>query len=136
MIVKTRTNVYQTTYHLVFVTKYRQTIFETKEQQDALKTYFQQIADKQSIQILAQEVMPDHAHLLVSFPPHYSISQMVKKLKGSSARYWFMAYPETKQKLWKGHLWSPSYFAGTTGNVSISIVSNYIKNQHNQPPKS
>lgn len=33
MIIKTRTNVYQTSYHLVFVTKYRQSIFNTFDEQ-------------------------------------------------------------------------------------------------------
>lgn len=134
MVIKTRTNVYQTTYHLVFVTKYRQSIFTTKEQKNALKIYFQQIANNHEIHIITQEIKSDYAHLLVSFPPHYSISQVVKKLKGSSARYWFMNYPETKSKLWKGHLWSSSYFVGTIGNVSTNMISDYIKNQHNKVP--
>lgn len=73
--------------------------------------------------------MPDHVHLLVSFPPKYSISDVVKKLKGASARHWFIQYPESKKLLWKGHLWHSSYFVSTTGNVSTNIVSDYIKNQ-------
>lgn len=136
MIIKTRTNVYQTSYHLIFVSNYRQNVFETAKRQEDLKSFFEKVADKQEIEILSQKVMQDHVRLLVSFPPHYSISDVVKKLKGSAARYWFLKYPETKQKLWKGHLWAPSYFVGTTGNISTNIVSEYIKNQKDQPPKS
>lgn len=136
MIIKTRTNVYQTSYHLVFVTKYRQSIFNTFDEQTFLKNIFQTIAQEHETIILTQEVMPDHVHLMVSFPPKYSISDVVKKLKGASARHWFIQYPESKKLLWKGHLWHSSYFVSTTGNVSTNIVSDYIKNQKNQPPQS
>lgn len=136
MIIKTRTNIYQTSYHLVFVTKYRKEIFDTSEKQTFLKDIFQTIAQEHEITILTQEVMPDHVHLLVSFPPKYSISDVVKKLKGASARHWFIQYPESKELLWKGHLWHSSYFVNTIGNVSTNIVSDYLKNQKNQPPQS
>ena len=32
------------------------------------------------------EVVDDYVHLMVSFKPKYSITEIVKKLKGSSAR--------------------------------------------------
>ena len=41
MVVKTQTNVYETHYHFVFVTKYRQDIFTTKEKQEAMKGIMQ-----------------------------------------------------------------------------------------------
>ena len=42
------------------------------------------------------EEVDDHVHLMVSFQPKYSITEIVKKLKGSSERKWFVDYPETK----------------------------------------
>ena len=118
MVVKTQTNVYETHYHFVFVTKYRQDIFTTKEKQEAMKGIMQKVADEQDFVIENMEVADDHVHLMVTFKPKYAISDIVKKLKGTSARRWFISYPETKEKLWGGHLWTPSYYAGTLGNVS------------------
>ena len=63
MYTKTRTNLYRTTYHLVWVTKYRKVIFTTLNR---------------------REVMEDHIHLVVSFPPNKSISTVMKALKGAS----------------------------------------------------
>ena len=134
MVVQTQTNVYQTSYHLVFVTKYRKPIFTTDDKQQILKELFYTTAEENEIVIQTSEVVADHVHLLVSFPPKYSISTIVKKLKGVSARRWFQQFPETKHQLWNGHLWHRSYFVGTTGNVSANIVSEYIKQQKNQPP--
>ena len=129
MVVKTQTNVYETHYHFVFVTKYRQDIFTTKEKQEAMKGIMQKVADEQDFVIENMEVADDHVHLMVTFKPKYAISEIVKKLKGTSARRWFISYPETKEKLWGGHLWTPSYYAGTLGNVSKEIVYQYINEQ-------
>ena len=129
MVVETQTNVYETHYHFVFVTKYRQDIFTTKEKQEAMKGIMQKVADEQDFVIENMEVADDHVHLMVTFKPKYAISDIVKKLKGTSARRWFISYPETKEKLWGGHLWTPSYYAGTLGNVSKEIVYQYINEQ-------
>ena len=129
MVVKTQTNVYETHYHFVFVTKYRQDIFTTKEKQEAMKGIMQKVAEEQDFVIENMEVADDHVHLMVTFKPKYAISDIVKKLKGTSARRWFISYPETKEKLWGGHLWTPSYYAGTLGNVSKEIVYQYINEQ-------
>jgi putative transposase len=75
------------------------------------------------------EVVGDHTHMVVSFPPHNSISSVMKPLKGSSAREWFKLFPATKQLLWGGSLWSGSYFASTVGDVSQAVVLEYVQNQ-------
>lgn len=80
------------------------------------------------------EVMPDHIHLLISFPPNFTPSSVVKSFKGGSSREWFKLHPETKSLLWKGHLWSGSFFMSTLGNMSKDIVATYINEQQNEEP--
>ena len=67
--------------------------------------------------------------MMISFVPKYTPSSIVKAFKGGSAKQWFTQYPETKSQLWGGHLWSPSFFMSTLGNVSKEIVSQYIDSQ-------
>lgn len=129
MVVKTQTNVYDTPYHFVFVTKYRKAIFATDEKRKHMISIMKDISKKHDFEIEQIEVVNDHVHLMVTFKPKYSITDIVKKLKGSSARKWFVDYPETKKELWGGHLWSKSYFAGTLGNISKDVVKQYIENQ-------
>lgn len=129
MVVKNQTNVYETHYHFVFVTKYRANIFNTDIQKESMKRIMMAISLEQDFDIEKIEIMPDHVHLMVTFKPKYAISDIVKKLKGTSARRWLLKHPETKDKLWGGHLWTPSYYAGTLGNVSKEIVKEYIENQ-------
>lgn len=129
MYTKTRTNLYRTTYHLVWVTKYRKVIFTTLNRREAMMEMLSLIAENNDMTILESEVMEDHIHLVVSFPPNKSISTVMKALKGASAREWFQQFPETKKELWKGSLWSASYFVSTVGNVSKEVVMQYVQDQ-------
>ena len=54
------------------------------------------LAEEYSFTILATEVMPDHIHLLLNCKPQFLISDMVKILKGNTARRLFMKHPELK----------------------------------------
>ena len=121
--------VYNVHYHLIWVTKYRKPIFVTDEKRQVMKNLLTKIANLNEITIQEIEVMNDHIHLLVSFLPRLSITNVVKAFKGASARLWFQQFPETKQLLWGGHLWSRSYYAGTVGNMSQEVVRKYIQDQ-------
>ena len=102
MYTKTRTNLYRTTYHLVWVTKYRKVIFTTLNRREAMMEMLSLIAENNDMTILESGVMEDHIHLVVSFPPNKSISTVMKALKGASAREWFQQFPETKKRALEG----------------------------------
>ena len=89
----------------------------------------EEIAEEYSFQILAMEVMPDHIHLLLDCKPQFRISDMVKIMKGNTARWLFLRHPELKQSLWGGHLWNPSYCAVTVNDRSREQVTQYINSQ-------
>lgn len=134
-MIETRTSVYDFHFHLVFVTKYRKSIFNTTEKQEELKMLLSSFAEKNGSVIEGVEVMPDHVHLVLSFPPKFAPSSIVKSFKGAAAREWFKLHPEDKQKLYKGHLWSPSFFMRTVGVISRETVMEYVKNQHTKEPR-
>lgn len=70
----------------------------------------------------------DHVHLLIRYPPKYSISKIVNALKGASSRVYRAKYPATGQ-----HLWSPSYFASSVGGAPIETLKRYIQDQRKPP---
>ncbi len=96
---------------------------------------FTKIAEDRKFEILTMEVMPDHVHLLIDCTPQHYLPDIIKILKGTSARWLFMENPELKQKLWGGHLWNPSYFVTTISDVSEEIISNYINSQKERGDK-
>jgi REP element-mobilizing transposase RayT len=50
--------------------------------------------------IEAMEVAEDHVHIFLGFPPRHSISQVVQRFKGQSARKIFQVFPDVKKELW------------------------------------
>ena len=135
MIIHEEGYVYNFNYQLVFVTKYRQKIFDTKEKVETMKAILYRQAEISDVTVNELEVMPDHVRMLISFKPKYAASNIVKNIKGASARAWFKKYPETKALLWGGHLWSPSYYMGTLGEMSKKVVENYIASQYTEAMK-
>ena len=55
---------------------------------------------------------------------------MIKALKGVSARLLMKEFgEELKKKLWRGHLWNPSYFVATVSENTEEQIRKYIQNQ-------
>ena len=120
--------VYSLQYHIVWCTKYRKQILIPPYDQYC-KDMLQKMADEYNFKIIALEIMPDHIHMLVDCKPQFCISDMVKILKGNTARWLFMKYPELKKQLYGGHLWNSSYCVVTVSERSLSHVKDYINNQ-------
>lgn len=115
--------------HLVFVTKYRRDVF-TKAILNDLQEIFASVCADFEAELVEFDGEDDHVHLLVNYPPKVAISKLVNSLKGiSSLLIRKKNYPNIKKKLWKGALWSPSYFAGSCGGAPIEIIRQYIKQQ-------
>ena len=128
--VYTRRYIYNFHYHLIWVTKYRNKIFVTEQLSNEMKSILQLVADDNNIVIEKMEVMPDHVHVLISFPPSKAPTSAIKALKGRSAFIFLRRHPEIRQsQYWGGHLWSPSYYMSTLGNMSKEVVEQYINNQ-------
>ncbi|MEA5507256.1 IS200/IS605 family transposase [Halotia wernerae UHCC 0503] len=111
--------------HLVFVTKYRKNIFDA-ERLEVLIRAFHEVARKMDFSIIEVNGEGDHVHLLVEYPPKYSVSQLVNHLKGVSSRLYRKQFADSPHV---EHLWSPSYFACSVGGAPIEVLKEYIKNQ-------
>jgi len=120
--------VYVLNYHFVWSTKYRKKVL-IPPVAAALLEIIQQICLQYNFDILQSEIMPDHVHLFLSAKPSLSPSKMMMEIRGSSAYQLFMRHPELRQQLWNGHLWNPSYYVGSAGNVSAETIKKYIENQ-------
>jgi putative transposase len=117
---------YKLAYHFVCCPKYRKKILVGK-----LATFLEQeirpICEAHPWTIGALNVQPDHVHLFLNAPPHVAPSQIAHTLKGMTARKVFQCFPEIKQQLWGGALWSRSYYVGSLGDMSVDVVLKYIE---------
>ena len=115
--------------HLVFVTKYRRSLF-TKAVLEDLKEIFASVCQDFEAELVEFDGEKDHVHLLINYPPKVSVSRLVNSLKGVSSRLIRKKrYACIQDKLWAGALWSPSYFAASCGGAPISIIKQYIEQQ-------
>lgn len=114
--------------HLVFVAKYRRTVFTLKSL-DVLRNIFNDVCQKFDATLIEFDGEKDHVHLLVNYPPKVALSKLVNSLKGVSSRLLRQELKEMERYYWKGVLWSPSYFASSCGGAPISIIKEYIRNQ-------
>ena len=124
-IKKSHGSVYNLNYHLVWVVKRRKPFLVGNIAED-LKTLIRDRATNMGVTIESFEVMPDHVHLFVSSPPKLSPHQLVKRFKGAASKKLRNKYP---QLLRIPALWSGSYYVGSVGFMSESVVRNYIENQ-------
>ena len=80
--------------------------------------------NKQYIAIIKEKECDTH---------EYTPTNIVKALKGGSARLFLKNHPEIKyDKFWGGHIWSRSYYMSTLGNMSKEVVAKYIQNQYSK----
>ncbi len=118
---------YDTAYHLVWSPKYRKHILEGVIA-ERVAQMFKEIAEVYDITIDEMEVSPDHVHLFCSFPPRYSIAQVITRFKSLSARAVFREFPQVKRQLWGGEFWENGYFARTVGDkVTAELIRKYIQ---------
>ena len=122
-------SVYSLNYHYICCVKYRRKIFDTDEIINRLKEINISLAKRNDIEILNQETDLDHIHILFKTKPTAPLTKFINTLKGVSSRYMFQEFPEIKEKLWKGHLWSPSYLLVTTGQVTLDQLKKYVESQ-------
>lgn len=120
---------YKLGYHLVWCTKYRRRWF-VSVWGVKMAAMLRRVADEHGFDLQQLEVMPDHVHCFVGAPPSVSPSNIARILKGASARMFLHESPSFR-KVMRGseHLWNPSYYVGSVGDMSKEVVLKYIEQQ-------
>jgi putative transposase len=122
---------YDLKYHLVWITKYRRA-FSVGHVETRLRQLLSEISQQYRFRIIAQEIMPDHIHMLIEAPPKYppaTIAQIFKSISSRKMREEFLDI--IKQYVWKdGTLWARGYYiASVAQGVTAEVVEEYINDQ-------
>ena len=122
---KTGNRVYNLNYHIVFCPKYRRKclVGEVKERCEVLIR--EKVAELEG-EVVALEIMPDHVHLFVAAPPDHAPNFIVSQVKGMTSRILRQDFPFL---LKMPSLWTRSFYVGSVGHASDSVVRAYIENQ-------
>ena len=122
-------SVYYIRYHLVIATKYRRKILK-----DGFGEYLKKLMvgisrQLPEIEIIEVNTDKDHVHMLLSIPPKFSISEVVKEVKAKTGLLMRRKFPFLDKVYWgKGGIWSRGYFVSTVG-VSEFTIRKYIEMQ-------
>ncbi len=68
--------------------------------------------------------------MLLSVPPHLSVSKLMQYVKGKSSRKLQMEFGELKKTYWGKHIWARGYFCVSTGVVNEQMIKDYIEHHH------
>ena len=96
-------------YHLVFAPKFRRKAIYGELRADIGKI-LRKLCDEKKVEIIEAETCIDHVHMLVSMPPHLSVSQFMGFLKGKSTLMIFDRHANLKYKYGSRHFWCRGYY--------------------------
>ena len=91
--------------------------------------------DSLDVRILKGVVSRDHVHLHLSYPPKLSVSDLVRRLKGRSAKILLQEFSELRRKYYGGHFWGIGYGAWSTGNITDEMIQAYL-DHHGEGPNN
>jgi putative transposase len=116
-------------YHYTFNTYDGIQTLKDEQLRGFLKSTFTAIATEKGFNILACDVLCDHVHMLIDQNYIFSTSNVMKSIKGISARRLFQEYPTNRFEHRK--LWGRSFHARKISSEEKDTVIGYIRNQRN-----
>ena len=114
-------------YHIVIVPKYRKKVMYGRTRKEIGKIV-RQLCRQKDVELVEGHAMPDHIHLVLSFPPKHSIAMVVGYLKGKSAIHIHRKMLGVKKGFTGKHFWSRGYCVSTVG-LDEAMIRAYVRNQ-------
>jgi putative transposase len=121
-----------TLYHVWFSTKSRKQALEGEIGND-IKCFFMETAQRTGIRLLEIEAVADHVHLLIEVAGAQTLPSVMHRLKGASARFIFLKYPDLKLDLGHNSFWQKGYGWRRIASSEVPIVRKYIRAQRETP---
>jgi putative transposase len=115
---------YKIEYHFVWVTKYRYHVL-TGEIALRARELVRQTCAMLEIEIVRGVTSKDHVHVLMSAPPTYSPSTIMRRIKGRPSSKLLEEFPHIKKRYWGRHFWARGYFCVTAGELTKEMIEEY-----------
>ena len=121
------------TYHIITIPKYRFKSINRDIETD-LRNFIYKLCTNWRITVNSINIQKDHVHMVLTIPPHKSVSQVMGYLKGKSAIYIFKKYSNLYKTYWGQHFWARGYCVMTTG-YSTDEIMKYVEYAQKQQVK-
>ena len=115
---------------MVFIPKCRRKVLYQEIRQE-LGTVFRSLAEQWECKVEEGHLMPDHVHVLLRVPPKYSVSSVMRFIKGKSAIHIARVYAGRRRNFVGQHFWARGYWVSTVGK-NEAAVRRYIQEQEKE----
>jgi len=124
--------VYRCMYHIVWIPRYRYKVL-VDGVDEYLKLKMEEIRKRYpEIEYVERNIRPDHVHVVVSFPPKYSIAKVVQVIKSNTGRALWEKFDFLKSRYYgRGGIWSAGYFVSTVG-LDEKTIRRYVRYQEKE----
>jgi putative transposase len=127
--------IYECKYHIMFCPKYRYRIFADEKGDYVRQQIYILCKQKEDVEVLELNVMPDQVHLVMSLAPKYAVSEFMGYLKGKIALRLFQQYESLGRRYWGRHLWARGYCVSTVG-LDEEKVRKYVQWQEQEEKRA
>ncbi len=119
-------------YHIVWIPRYRYEVL-TKGVKEYLEIRLLEIRKYHpEIEFIERNVQSDHVHLVLSFPPKYSIATVVQLMKQNTGRELREKFEFIRKRYYgRGGMWSVGYFVSTVG-LDEDMIKRYVRFQEKE----
>jgi putative transposase len=84
------------------------------------------------IEYVQRNIQPDHIHLVLSFPPKYSIAKVVQIIKSNTGKAMWEKFEFLRKRYYgRGGIWSAGYFVSTVG-LDEKLIEKYVRYQEKE----
>ena len=119
-------------YHMVWIPRYRYKVLVNGVDEYLLKKMDEIRKNYPEIEYVQRNIQPDHVHLVLSFPPKYSIAKVVQIIKSNTGKAMWEKFDFLRKRYYgRGGIWSAGYFVSTVG-LDEKLIERYVRYQEKE----
>jgi len=119
-------------YHMVWIPRYRYKVLVKGVDEYLLKKMEEVRKNYPEIEYVQRNIQPDHVHLVLSFPPKYSIAKVVQIIKSNTGKAMWEKFDFLRKRYYgRGGIWSAGYFVSTVG-LDEKLIEKYVRYQEKE----
>ena len=117
---------------MVWIPRYRYKVLVKGVDEYLLKKMDEIRKNYPEIEYVQRNIQPDHVHVVLSFPPKYSIAKVVQIIKSNTGKAMWEKFDFLRQRYYgRGGIWSAGYFVSTVG-LDEKLIEKYVRYQEKE----
>ena len=117
---------------MVWIPRYRYKVLVKGVDEYLLKKMDEIRKNYPEIEYVQRNIQPDHIHLVLSFPPKYSIAKVVQIIKSNTGKAMWEKFDFLRKRYYgRGGIWSAGYFVSTVG-LDEKMIEKYVQYQEKE----